>query len=201
MGYYIRVLSRNPKAVTRSFLQKCLSTEGRKATISGDTQDSAWEQLTIAHANGHEVCLIERYAVATTDIGRDEIDGFLEEIKGCQPLTAVQWLAEYLPKVETVYILQILSGTYEDGGWDIVGTVKDALWSRAGGIIQADSEGFSNEEGYHILWQFSEKASGDWWMAVLQQGKWVRFKMDLGNAAQRLSFKNGQVPAGVGPLN
>ena len=57
--------------------------------------------------------------------------------------------------------------------------------------------GFSNEDGYHVLWQFSDDVDGDWWMAVLQDGAWQRFKMDLGNESQRLAFKKGEVPDGV----
>ncbi len=197
MGYYIRVLSPNPAAVAPSLLEKRLTTDGCKATISGDVQDSDWQQLIIAHADGREVCMVERYPVASTEIGRDEIDGFLEEIDDCQPRSAAQWLASYLPTVETVYILPILSGTYEDNGWDIVGSVKTALWNHAGGIIQADFEGFSNEDGYHILWQFSDTVTGDWQMAVLADEKWVKFQMDLGNPDHRASFQHGKVPRGV----
>ena len=63
--------------------------------------------------------------------------------------------------------------------------------------MQADREGFSNEDGYHILWQFSESAKGDWWMGVLRDGSWTHFQMDLGNLKQRESFFQGLVPDGA----
>jgi len=76
----------------------------------------------------------------------------------------------------------------------------DALREHAGGIQQADGEGFSNEDGFHILWQFSEKATGSWWMAVLDEtGKWVTYPMDLGNEKHRKAFKEGRIPPGVSP--
>ena len=36
-----------------------------------------------------------------------------------------------------------------------------------GGILKADGEGFSNEDGYPILWRFPEDAASAWIMAVL----------------------------------
>jgi hypothetical protein len=46
------------------------------------------------------------------------------------------------------------------------------LWERGDAIIQADGEGFTNEDGYHIVWQFSDSVSGPWNMGVLQDGVW-----------------------------
>jgi hypothetical protein len=65
------------------------------------------------------------------------------------------------------------------------------------GIFQADREGFSNEDRYHILWQFSDSTAGNWWMGVLKDGSWVHFEMDLGNPQQWESFFAGELPAGV----
>jgi len=39
--------------------------------------------------------------------------------------------------------------------------------------------------------------SGPWWMAVLRDGAWVRFQMELGDARQREAFRAGRVPDGV----
>ena len=82
-------------------------------------------------------------------------------------------------------------------GWEILGSAKEAVLSSVGGVVQADNEGFSNEEGYHILWQFSDDVSGEWWMAVLNDGQWQKFKMDLGNPAHRAAFTAGEIPMGV----
>jgi hypothetical protein len=83
-------------------------------------------------------------------------------------------------------------------GYYILGAVKDSIFKQAGGILQADIEGFSNEAGYHILWQFEDSVKGPWWMGVLQDGEWVHFKMGLGNQKHRAAFLRGEVPQGVG---
>jgi hypothetical protein len=66
-------------------------------------------------------------------------------------------------------IIHLLSAINEDDGWRELSAVKDKLWSQLGGILQADGEGFSNEDGYHIVWQFSEHVSGPWRMGVINQ--------------------------------
>ena len=60
--------------------------------------------------------------------------------------------------------------------------------------MQADGEGFTNEEGYHIVWQFSDSVSGPWKMGVLQDGVWRHFSMDLGDPDHRAAFLKGTVP-------
>ena len=119
---------------------------------------------------------------------------FIEEVEDCEPQSASHWLKEYLPGIKTIYALQILSGTDIEGGWKAVHTVQGALWKQSGGILQADGEGFTNDDGYHILWQFSDSAAGKWNMAVLNREKWIAFEMELGDPEQREAFLKGQAP-------
>lgn len=86
--------------------------------------------------------------------------------------------------------------TFNDG-WSRLHSVYNAVWQAAGGILQSDGEGFSNEAGYTILWQFSEAATGSWNVGVLSDGRWVHFEIDLGNSEHREAFLQGMVPAGV----
>ena len=72
--------------------------------------------------------------------------------------------------------------------------LRSALWERGDAIIQADGEGFTNEEGYHIVWQFADAVSGPWKMGVLQDGVWQHFTMDLGDPDHRAAFLKGAVP-------
>ena len=57
------------------------------------------------------------------------------------------------------------------------------------------TRGLTNEEGFHVVWQFSDSVSGPWNMAVLQDDTWQNFKMDLGYPDHRAAFLNGETPA------
>lgn len=162
---------------------------------SGDEEE--WTQLSLAHKDGNEIANIERDAMSSNTLVSEEIEAFREEITACKPASAAAWLAEYLPTIKTIYALQVLNGTKEGNGWDILGSAQDSIFNQVGGIIQADGEGFSDEEGFHILWQFSNSVKGLWWMSVLKDGEWLRFQMDLGNKKHRAAFLRGEVPDGV----
>ncbi|HET6170669.1 MAG TPA: hypothetical protein VFE01_10840, partial [Terracidiphilus sp.] len=124
--------------------------------------------------------------------GQDE--EFVEEIDECKPETGVAWLREYLNSVKTIYAFQHLQGADTEEGGNVLHALRSHLWERGDAILQADNEGFTNEEGFHIVWQFSDSVSGPWNMGVLQDGTWYHFKMDLGDPDHRAAFFNGEVP-------
>ncbi len=99
--------------------------------------------------------------------------------------------------VKTIYAFQHLVGNETEEGSAALHALRSALWERGESIIQADMEGFTNEEGFQIVWQFSESVSGAWSMGVLKEGTWHHFEMDLGDPDQRAAFLRGEVPADV----
>lgn len=198
MAYYIRILSPSERVPSIAGIETALSSAKLAATLTVEAgTDDDWTQLVLAHEAGPEVADIGRNCASSTDLVAAEIDEFLEEIADCKPASAAAWLAEYLPTVKTIYAFQLLRGTDFENGWDILGNVKDFIFTQVGGILQADGEGFSDEDGYHILWQFSDSVKGPWWMGVLRDGNWVHFQMDLGNKKHRAAFLRGDVPEGV----
>ena len=73
--------------------------------------------------------------------------------------------------------------------------LRSALWERGDGNHPGRPEGFTNEEGFHIVWQFSDSVSGPWNMGVLQEGSWQTFSMDLGDPEHREAFITGEMPS------
>lgn len=196
MGYYIRVLSTSQEVVPFSTLVKALS--GFKATLTVEAGDEgSWEQLVLRHSDGREIAAIERNPVNDGSLGSEELDEFRDELEDARPTSAAVWLTDYFERVRCIYACQLLSGTDHMNGWEIFGAIKNALWGFAPSVIQADGEGFSNEDGYHILWQFSDSVSGPWWMGVLQGGDWKHFQMELGNHRHREAFFQGEIPKGA----
>ncbi|MGA2832667.1 MAG: hypothetical protein ABSE55_06305 [Terracidiphilus sp.] len=196
MAYYTRVLSKDEEFPSFEELEQLIQ-EGHpehKLTIEEGSEEE-WETLLLSSADDVEVALIERNPVSVGSIGQDEVAEFIEELQGCKPETGVQWLAEYLAEVKTVYAFQHLQGAETEEGGNALHALRSALWERGEAIIQADNEGFTNEDGYHIVWQFSDSVSGPWNMGVLQDGVWYHFTMDLGDSDHRLAFFNGEVPS------
>ncbi|QDZ62231.1 hypothetical protein EVD20_04460 [Elizabethkingia bruuniana] len=144
--------------------------------------------------NGEYLTQIERNATHK-GVGKEEIEEFKEEIVEYMPVSASKWLYKYLDKIKVIYAFQLLNASMKEENFSIVETIKSVIWSKVGGIFQADNEGFSNENGYHILWQFSDDVIGEWNMAVKNFfGGWTNFTMDLGDEIQRKEFLAGKVP-------
>jgi hypothetical protein len=197
MGYYIRILSKRPERMPFSELrgQMAKAMAGVELELE-DGDETGWAQVLVKH-DGADVCELTCDLDGGDDsLVREEAAEFVDEIQGEKPASAVQWLSKYLEQVRSIYAFRILGG--DDVDWDVVGAAKEVVFSWAGGIIQADGEGFSNESGYHILWQFSAQVTGEWHMAVLDaNGRWVTYAMDLGKAEHREAFFRGEVPKGV----
>ncbi|MFN6104684.1 MAG: hypothetical protein ACK5EA_09565 [Planctomycetaceae bacterium] len=198
MGHYIRILTPSETVPSIARIRTALSNDAPLGQLQVEAgPDEKWTQISVVHESGEIVADIERNSSSDGDLVAEEIEEFLEEIEDCKPANAAVWLAEYLPNVKTIYAFQLLGGTEEEQGWEILGTAKDSIFQQVGGIIQADYEGFSDHQGFQSLWQCSDSVTGPWWMAVLQDGNWIRFQMDLGNRNHRKAFLAGKVPDGA----
>jgi hypothetical protein len=198
MGYYTRVLTTEENCMPVSEIEKALAEGHLSSRIEvEDGSETDWERIVLMHEDGTEIAVVERNPVAEGSLGAEELEEFREELHDAKPLSGAEWLQTFFPRIKCIYAFQHLSGTEKEKGFEILEAARNALWAAAPAIIQADNEGFTNEEGYHILWQFSEGVSGPWWMGLLRNGTWVPFEMDLGNEEQRSAFLRGEVPNGV----
>jgi len=195
VGYYTRVLSKHDDYPSFDELNEFIRSEhpSCKLTIEEGT-DEEWTSLLLSTGGDVEIAVLERNPVLDGSLGEGEIAEFIEETEDCKPVSGVQWLHEFLAEVKTVYAFQHLQGSDLEEGSAALHGLRSSLWERGESIIQADLEGFTNEDGYHIVWQFSDTVSGPWNMAVLQDGTWHHFKMDLGDPGHREAFLNGEVP-------
>lgn len=197
MGYYIRVLGTSDPKIHIDELISGLTYNGLTAKFDIDQNESAdnWTVIGVSNAEGEELMQVERNPVIEGALGKEELEEFKDYIKTYKPASAVKWLNKYFDKVKVIYAFQLLNASMEDQNYPIVDAIKSTIWSKVGGILQADNEGFTNEEGYHILWQFSDDVTGEWNMAVKNFfGKWTNFTMDLGDQIQRTEFWAGNVP-------
>jgi hypothetical protein len=195
VGYYTRVLSKDEELPAFEELAELIRAEHPEFRLSVEEgSEEEWEVLLLAGLDEVEVALLERNPVSDGSMGQDEVAEFMDGLEDCRPKSGVQWLEDYLTAVKTVYAFQHLQGSETVDGGNALHALRSKLWERGDAIIQADGEGFTNEEGYHIVWQFSESVSGPWNMGVLQDGVWHHFTMDLGDPEHRAAFLKGMVP-------
>jgi len=195
LAYYTRVLSRDEEFPSFEELALVIREQHPEFRLSiEEGTEEEWEILLLSGLDEVEVALIERNPVWDGSIGQDEIADFLEDLQDCKPNSGVRWLEDYLTEVKSIYAFQHLQGAEMVDGGNALHALRSALFERGDAIIQADNEGFTNEDGFHIVWQFSYSVSGPWNMGVLQDGVWQHFSMDLGDPDHRAAFLKGMVP-------
>ena len=197
MPYYIRVLGSQDPDIHIDELIEALKQDGLTAKFEIDPSEKAgkWTTFDLFNAKGQALAQIDRNPVIDSELGQDELNEFREIIQEYKPISAVKWLTNYFDSVKVIYAFQLLNPAFHEDNFEIVFNIKAKIWNKVKGILQADNEGFSNEDGYHILWQFSDNVTGDCSCAVNNSsGTWDNFIMDLGDIMQRKEFQNGDVP-------
>src|SRR6266481_388897 len=153
MPYRIRVLGVKDSVVPLEDLNAALQKKNIKAKLEiEESKDEKWTQLIAKHEDDMEIVQIERDSVNEGALAGEELNEYLDEMMDYEPHSAAVWLAEYLKKVKVIYAMQILDGSEVSDGWSVIHCLQSAIWKHVGGILQADLEGFSNEDGFHILW-------------------------------------------------
>jgi hypothetical protein len=195
MPYYTRVLTKQDDFLSVEELAQFVRSEHPeyKLTLEEGTEEE-WESLLLSGDDEVEVAVLERSPVFDGSVGQDEIADFIIDLQDCKPDSGVDWLAEYLGEVKTIYAFQHLQGAETVDGSNALHALRSHLWERGDAILQADGEGFTNEDGFHIVWQFSDSISGPWNMGVYKDDIWFHFKMDLGDPDHRAAFLAGEVP-------
>ena len=195
MPYYTRVLTKQEEFPSLEELAQFVRSEhpGYKLTLEEGTEED-WESLLLSGTDEVEVAVLERSPVFDGSSGQDDVADFIIDIEDCKPDTGVEWLTEYLGEVKTIYAFQHLQGAETVDGSNALHALRSHLWERGDAILQADGEGFTNEDGFHIVWQFSDSISGPWNMGVYKDDIWFHFKMDLGDPDHRAAFLAGEVP-------
>jgi hypothetical protein len=206
MGYFIRLLTPSTHVPSLGQLQDDLDELGFDgvtfAVEDSDADDTkvAWRFLRVFDEDGYPVCDISRDVLGEGDMVQEELADFRAELKDALPKNAARWAREQLEQVKSIYAVQILAtDSDDDESEDSLPSVLLALLQGyLGGMIQGDGEGFSNDDGALVVWQFSDDAQGEWLAAVMDgQGGWTPFMMDIGEPAHRAAFREGRVPAGA----
>jgi hypothetical protein len=198
MSYFTRVLSKRADAPSLEELTRALAEAAPGAVLSLQESDAAgWTDLLLSAPNGGPIAAVERSVVADGSLGADEIEEFLDELEEGKPASSAAWVADYLKSVRTIYAFEHPEGADDDTGFEALQALRANIFGAGEAILQADGEGFTNEDGYQVVWQFEEDVEGPWWMAVLKNGDWSTFQMELGDADHRQAFLDGRIPAGV----
>jgi hypothetical protein len=196
MGYWMHVYSQTDEVMEVETIREFFEDEDVSIEVYGEQTGAGWTQIVLKHSDDDQ-------SIAFVNLHVGDVSGYVEEAvedaEQSEPACNAEWVVEFLRGVKTVYSFQILSGVDVKDGWQYVRDLMHELCVGFDGIMHAEGEGFSNPTGYHVTWEFSDRVSGVWWMALYdaKTDRWTCFQMELGNAKQRAAFRAGRVPDGV----
>lgn len=193
MTYDIRLFAPAARAVSVLQLQSAFDAY-RFEVIDGE--DAVWTELLVTTPAGNEICTINR---ASGRLLAHEVDAVRQELAENRPSSAAHWIERYLSSARVLYGCRYLSFGYSKAYAAAPNSVMWAIQTCLGaGILHVEGQGFSNEDGYQITWEFSERVTGERQVAVLdRQGHWQTFEMDMADKRQRAAFRAGERPRGA----
>lgn len=195
MTHHLRVFSQATLQIPLHRLEERLRSERLYAQFKAPgILLRNWEQLVILDGQNRELALLDRRPASRGTPGRKGIERFIGQIGPLRPKSGAAWLSRYLKRVKVIYTLQVISDAMAEEGWRIVTELQREIFETAGGVLQEDGAGFTNDLGFNILWQFPDGMRGRWPFAVRRLGQWIAFEMDVENAKQRQAFLGGRVP-------
>jgi len=194
MGYMLRLFSKKDiKLVKENFFYFFQHESLKDFTIEEEKHNS--HKLFAVRKNGVEHILIMELLPAKIRQDRHKLSRILSSLDDKRPVNAVKWVKKYLKKVKIVYAFIPVMDYEKDYNWTIFSELFIEVKAALGGIVQIKDEGFTNESGDIVVWEYPDSATGIQTMAVRKfPGIWKRFDMNLASIDQRKKFLSGKVP-------
>ena len=197
MGQIVRILTKDEKFIPLNDIRNYLYLKNLKCSLKLEFGTEAqWKEVSV-QCDGTEVFFIERDSKKDDPIAKKELKDFRKMLKKAIPISAAEWLQDYLDEINVIYAIEIFPEITQYPGFEVLSAIQSFIFKQlSSSIIQSNNEGFTNEDGFHILWQFTSKTiHGKCYSAILDRGgAWVPFIMDLDNEDQILDFQDGLIP-------
>jgi hypothetical protein len=190
MGYCVRFLTVSENTLPFQDIREQVDTV---KLVTGE--EPAWEKIEISQPDGTVLAVVERNRLSTDSTSDIEMTLIRDSLQGSHPQNAREWLKNYLARTRVIYTFRLQAENIKPGDWPRLGRIQNLLKDTLGGIIQADNEGFYNEEGAYILWQMYDGALGTIPAAALNEnGEWIAYQLRLNDDQAVERFKQGLPP-------
>lgn len=182
----------------------------QQGMIDGEIESDAeitpgdWREMTLYLDEGEAVVDVLKLTAGSPQFDEaieETVRGLLDAPSPIKPEKAVRWLCQYMKKVQVIYNFTPLGALDSELGWELFDTVWSRVKKEIPGIVYCQGEGFTNESGAQITYEFTSGLSGYVKAAVLaddsEEGsdRWQEFLLDLASPEQKEAFEEGRVPA------
>jgi hypothetical protein len=202
VSHFVRILTPNTGPLHPSALEVALDGLNAAFTYSTETDPATGGvvQATFFY-NEEEFLYLDRFDRADPDTAADleeEIQALRNELVFQRPESAARWVQQYLERVRTLYVLELLPNTDHDPKFDdAIQAVESGLQEAVGGIYQSDLTCWANEDLFIVLMFDDAPQPEIAEVAVRHADQWRCFQLNTRNPDHIAAFRNGVVPEGV----
>jgi hypothetical protein len=203
MTYWIFLATRSEKCASLDSIEVPLLTDFEATYDIAQGTDQDWSEITLRFlpddASPDEppdtpFATIYRHADPTTVT--EQISEWRKQLESVQPYSGAHWVRHYLRSVRTVYAFT--PHGIDEETMTALRAVISGIQHEVSAILYAENEGWSNEDGYQITWQFGDPPSRteeEWWVAVLANNdEWQTYCINLAKPEDIRFFREGNLP-------
>ncbi|MCB9480789.1 MAG: hypothetical protein H6681_05090 [Desulfobacteraceae bacterium] len=195
MNYQTRLFCQTQKLLTSDILRSGLGSEALAQNLLFETEKTDTHNQIIVKKNKLELIIIIELLPEKKEEDNIKLKSIIEYSEKKLPQKNMKWVKKYISKTKVFYEFIPLSQFESEEDWEILSIIQTEAWVNSRGIFQYIDEGFTNESGDLVLWDYPFSITGKRIAAVKDfTGRWKTFEMDLESINQRKSFFEGKVP-------
>ncbi|MGM0418882.1 MAG: hypothetical protein ACQEQS_09185 [Thermodesulfobacteriota bacterium] len=195
MPFFIRLFSIYDKLLSIETLSFLTETDPLFEDIDFEKEVTSTHNQFIIKKKGLEAALIIENLPAKKDEDKFKLDNIIEYACEKKPLKSAKWVKKYLKKTSVLYEFIPLADLETEEDWEIFSLLYIEAWAYLRGIFQIKNEGFTNESGDIIFWDFPYDATGSRTAALRTfTGRWKTFELDIEDNSQKNKFLKGKIP-------
>jgi len=195
MNYQTRLFCQTQKLLTSDILRSGLRSEALAQNLLFETEKTDTHNQIIVKKNKLELIIIIELLPEKKEEDRIKLKSIIQYAEKKLPKKNMKWVKKYISKTKIFYEFLPLSTFESDEDWEILSIIQTEAWANSRGIFQYSDEGFTNESGDLVLWDYPFSITGKRIAAVKDfTRRWKTFEMDLESINQRKDFFEGKVP-------
>ncbi|MDY0132009.1 MAG: hypothetical protein RBR53_05000 [Desulforegulaceae bacterium] len=195
MSYLTRLFCPGKKRISAQALKKGIANEPLGKLLNFEDEKTNTNNQIIIRKKNLELLIIIELLPQENQEDKLKLKNIIEYSKTKLPGKNMKWVKKYISKSKYIYEFIPLFDFRTEKDFEILTLIQREAWVYSRGIFQFFGEGFTNESGDLVLWDYPFSITGKRFAAIKDFTKrWKTFEMTLESLSQRKYFFKGKVP-------
>ncbi len=195
MSFFIRLFSKKEKKISADIFNNIYNENIFFKIYTFHLEKLNTHNQILIKKKQKDIAVIIELLPKKSKLDNYKLKKITADIQNKKPDVSSRWVKKYLEKTKVVYEFILTDNLNSDNDMELLSNTYMETWVFNRGIFQIKNEGFTNESGDLILWDYPFSAAGKRLAAIKSfTGRWKTFEMDLESPMQRKLFLKGKVP-------